>query len=251
MKNSILLITQARISSSRLPGKVTKEISGTTLLGLHLSRIKKSKNISKIIVATTFEQNVESIIQIAEKLGIECFQGSTNDVLDRFYKAAMIYNPDYIVRVTSDCPLLDSELIDNVVNFALNSKMDYCSNSIIESFPDGQDVEVFTFESLKQAWLQAKLLSDREHVTPFILNNSNLRGNSLFSAINYNSKYNYSNVRMTVDEAEDFNCINTLVNDLGIELSWIDYANYILKNSAKFNNQKIIRNEGYTKTIDL
>ncbi len=250
-KYNIILITQARISSSRLPKKVIKIISGTTLLGLHLSRIKKSKKADKIIVATTYEKDVSEIIKIAEKYEIECFQGSTNDVLDRFYNAALLYNADYIVRVTSDCPLLDHELIDEVIDFAISSKVDYCSNSIEECFPDGQDVEVFTFNSLKKAWLNAKLLSEREHVTPFILNNSNLKGGLLFTAMSYKCKVNYSDVRLTVDESQDFNCVETLVHDLGVDLSWITYANYIINNRDKFKNQSIQRNEGYKKSINL
>ena len=139
----VLIVTQARIGSSRLPNKVLMKIGSDTILGLHLKRLAKCKNAYKVVVATTKEDNVSKIITIAKNLNIDVFQGSTNDVLDRYYNAANQYLPDYVVRVTSDCPLIDPELIDEVINMAISKKVDYCSNVISEDFPDGQDVEVF------------------------------------------------------------------------------------------------------------
>ena len=99
---------------------------------------------------------------------MHCFRGDEDDVLDRFYQGAKIHNPDYVVRLTSDCPLIDPVLIDEIIEAAISSDVDYCSNTLIESYPDGQDIEVFTFSALKKAWKESVLKSEREHVTPYM-----------------------------------------------------------------------------------
>lgn len=246
----ILLLTQARLGSTRFPNKVTRKLGDSTLLGLHLSRIKKAKLITDFCLATTFESGVEVIIEIANNAGINTFQGNLNDVLDRFYQAALQYKPDYVVRVTSDCPLLDPELIDNVVKLLLDSQSDYAANVLIEEFPDGQDVEAFTFKSLEKAWKEAKLPSDREHVTPFIKNNSDINGGNIFKAVHYRGNFNYNHVRMTVDEPKDLESIKILLSKLGPEASWVHYTDYLIRNSYEFKNQEIVRNEGYLKSLN-
>ena len=175
MEQSIntIIITQARTNSSRLPGKVLKQINGQELLKIHVDRISLSKEANKIIVATTVGAIDDNIERLCNSWNILVFRGSENDVLDRFYKAAKPHNPEWIVRVTSDCPLLDPKLIDAVIKTAKENQVDYCANILIENFPDGQDVEVFRFESLQTAWKNAKLSSEREHVTPYIRENSN------------------------------------------------------------------------------
>lgn len=248
-KLKILLITQARIGSTRFPNKVTQTLAHTTLLGLHLERIKKAKLVTKFVVATTEEKGVESIIDIANRLNVEVYQGNLNDVLDRFYKAALNYKPDYVVRVTSDCPLLDPILIDDVISATVASNADYGSNVFVEEFPDGQDVEVFKFSALEYAWKNAKLPSEREHVTPYIRQNSNLKGGDLFKGVHYPSEKNYNHIRMTVDEPKDLEAISKLVSILGTEESWQNYTNYIINNIDQFGNQDIVRNEGYLKSI--
>lgn len=245
----ILILTQARIGSSRLPNKVLMKIGNDTMLGLHLKRLAKSKNAYKVVVATTKEDGVSKIIEIAKNLNIDVFQGSTNDVLDRFYNAANQYHPDYVVRVTSDCPLIDSELIDKVINKTISKKVDYCSNIITEDFPDGQDVEVFKFEALQKAWSNAVLKSDREHVTSFIRNNSENMGNRMFSTFDVKSLKNYSHLRMTVDELEDLEMVQWLVSELGPQKKWLEYANHMLNNKSFLKNSNIIRNEGYFKSL--
>lgn len=248
--NKILLVTQARIGSTRFPNKVTLELAHTTLLGLHLERVKNSKLVTDFCVATTNENGVEVIIDIAQKSGVNTYQGSLNDVLDRFYQAAKLFMPDYVVRVTSDCPLLDSELIDHVVKLLIESEADYAANILVEEFPDGQDVEVFSFRSLEKAWKEAKLPSEREHVTPFIRNNSDIKGGNLFKAVHYQAPNNYNHIRMTVDEPKDLDTIKLLVSKLGAEASWLEYTDYIINNINEFTNQDIVRNEGYLKSIN-
>lgn len=226
------------------------KIGTDTMLGLHLKRLIKCKNSQKIIVATTREEGVEEIINIATSLGVNIFQGSTNDVLDRYYKAAVEYYPDYIVRVTSDCPLIDPKLIDKLIDLAILTKVDYCSNIISEDFPDGQDIEVFKYSALKIAWKNAALKSEREHVTSYIRNNSGNKGDKIFSEYDLKSPVNYNSVRMTIDEKEDLETIKWLVSNLGTEKSWIEYTNYMLENISYLKNNKIIRNDGYLRSLN-
>ena len=170
-------------------------------------------------------------------------------MLDRFYQAVKHEKPDWIVRVTSDCPLIDPILVDKLINLAHSKKIDYCSNILIENFPDGQDIEIFKYSALEIAWVNAKLSSEREHVTPYIRNNSDFNGRSLFSAINFDCPNDYSMIRMTVDESRDFDLIKILINDLGADKTWLEYTNYIIKNDLHKINNSIIRNEGLLKSL--
>lgn len=244
-----VIITQARVGSTRFPNKVTRKLSDTTLLGMHLERIKGAKNATHWIVATTEEEGVNEIVDIAKNANVDVYQGSLNDVLDRFYQAASIFQPDYVVRVTSDCPLIDPNLIDQVIEATLSSNADYGANIFIEEFPDGQDVEVFTFAALKNAWENAVLPSEREHVTPFIRNNSDLKNGTLFKAIHYPCSNNFNHVRMTVDEPQDLETVEKLVAILGKNETWETYTNYLIHHINLFNNQDILRNEGYLKSL--
>lgn len=239
----IIGVTQARISSSRLSRKVLLAINDKTLLEYHLERASKSKLVNKWIVATTDELESDLICNIGEKLGIEFFKGSLNDVLDRFYQSVKNQNPDYVVRVTADCPLIDAELIDEVIQFCLDNKLDYYSNTLQEVYPDGLDVEVFSFKVLEQAWQKAVSKADREHVTPYIRRNTNL----VIPKITTDKKY--AELRITVDEIFDFEVIKHLIENLGCDKSWKTYADYLLENiEIKKINHSILRNEGYMKS---
>ena len=249
MEVNTILITQARSGSTRLPGKILKEINDESLLEIHLKRLNKCKNVSKIIVATTDKPEDKVIYDNAINQGFNSFRGSESDVLDRFYQALRNEKTDWIVRVTSDCPLIDPELVDNIIDFAIEKNVDYCANILIENFPDGQDIEVFKFSALENAWENAELLSEREHVTPYIRSNSDFKGGSIFKALNYPCDSNYSMIRMTVDESRDFDLIKVLINDLGTDKTWLEYTNYIIKNDLNKINNSIIRNEGFLKSI--
>ena len=249
MEVKTILITQARSGSTRLPGKILKKINDESLLEIHLKRLNKCNNVSKIIVATTDKPEDKVIYDYAIDLGFNSFRGSESDVLDRFYQAVRNEKPDWIVRVTSDCPLIDPELVDSVIRFAKKNNVDYTSNILIENYPDGQDIEVFKYSALEIAWKNAKLCSEREHVTPYIRNNSDFNEGSLFSAINFPSPYDYSKIRMTVDETKDLELITNLINDLGTDKSWLEYTNHIIKNNLNKINNSIIRNEGLLKSI--
>lgn len=249
MEVKTVLITQARLGSTRLPGKVLKEIGGKSLLQIHLERLKKCNTISEIIVATTIKEEDQVIYDKAIEWGFSAFKGSELDVLDRFYQSVKDKNADWIVRVTSDCPLIDPILVDHVISFVHSNNKDYGANVLIENFPDGQDIEVFKFSVLEEAWKNAKLLSEREHVTLYIRNNADVKGGNLFSAINYPCDFDFSKIRMTVDEIRDFELIKKLINELGTDKTWLEYTNYIIQNNLTEINDSIIRNEGLLKSL--
>ena len=244
-----LLITQARTGSTRLPGKILLKIQDSELLKIHLTRLAQCEQIDKTIVATTIAKEDDVIPPLCEQWGISTFRGSVDDVLDRFYQAAKDIKPQWVVRVTSDCPLIDPALVDAVIALAKVNDVDYCANILVENFPDGQDIEVFKFSALATAWEEAKLKSDREHVTPYIRNNTNVKGGELFSAVNFPCASNFSDIRMTVDEPRDFELITKLINDLGTDKTWLTYTRYIIENQLYKINSDIIRNEGLLKSL--
>lgn len=249
MELNTIIVTQARMASTRLPGKIMLEIEGKTLLEIHISRLKKSKEADAILIATTLSEKDAKVVEMANKFNVFSFRGSENDVLDRFYQATKPFNPEWVVRVTSDCPLIDPELVDQVITFAKENSFDYCSNILIEKFPDGQDIEVFKFKSLEYAWGNATLDSEREHVTPFLRNNIIGKGLSIFKAQNFDCDNDYSKIRMTVDENQDFELVKSVVNSLGIERGWKEYVKYIISNNLGTLNGDIVRNEGYLKSL--
>jgi spore coat polysaccharide biosynthesis protein SpsF len=244
-----VLVTQARMSSTRLPGKVLMEIENKPILKIHLDRLSKCKAVSNIIVATTTNERDLDLTEQVSKWGYEAYRGSEDDVLDRFYSAVEHLKPDWIVRVTSDCPLIDPNLVDKVIKFVRESDKDYGSNTLVENFPDGQDIEVFKFSALKLAWETAKLKSEREHVTPFIRDNCDFNRGTLFSSINYPCQADYSNIRMTVDEKADYDLVKMLIQKLGDDKSWLEYVNHIIENDMSKINGMIVRNEGLLTSI--
>lgn len=237
------------MGSSRLPGKVLLEINNAPLLKIHLDRLSESKNVDKIIVATTDNSDDDLIEKLSAEWGYEVFRGSENDVLDRFYQAVKNLNPQWVVRVTSDCPLIDPLLVDKVIEVTHANLKDYGSNVLDETFPDGQDVEVFKFTALEMAWRDAKKDSEREHVTPYIRSNSDLNGGNIYSAISIKNDKDFSNIRITVDEKKDFELINKIICKIGTNKSWQEYVEYILRDNLENINGNIIRNEGYIKSL--
>lgn len=247
----VLAITQARTGSTRLPNKILKTVNNKTLLATHIERILKAKNISKLLVATTIQSEDDIIETIAKPYNLETSRGSVNDVLDRFYQAAKPHNPEWIVRLTSDCPLIDPELIDSVIEKAIELNVDYMSNGLSPNFPNGMDVEVFKFSALEYAWKNATLKSDREHVTPYIYRNSSYQQGTLFKSENFGNDENFEHVRLTVDDPEDFKVLSIVIEELGIEKDWKSYADFYLSNpEVKQINEHINRNEGYIKSLN-
>lgn len=240
----VVAITQARCGSTRFPDKILKKINGQSLLEIHVKRILQSKKLDQLIIATTTNPNDAQIGAVAKDLGVQVTFGSEDDVLDRFYQAAKGQEIDYVVRLTSDCPLIDPQLLDEVIQLAIDNESDYASNVMPPVFPDGQDIEVFKFSALEQAWREAKLPSDREHVTPFIRNNSECNGGHLFKAHALGGAFNYEHIRMTVDEPVDLEVIKALIEAVGTDKDWLTYTNYLVDNPDIQANAHIIRNEG-------
>lgn len=244
-----VIVTQARLGSTRLPGKVMLKVEGDELLRIHLDRLKKSKLAEKVLVATTTNEQDQLIADKANEWGMECYRGSEDDVLDRFYQAVKDDKPKWVVRVTSDCPLLDPKLIDAVIAFAQVNDIDYCANIIIENYPDGQDVEVFKFDALEKAWKEAKTRSDREHVTPYIRNNTDIKGGALFKGLNFPAQEDHSSIRMTVDEPRDFELMEALIKEKGTSCTWKEYVACIIESKLYELNSSIQRNEGFYKSL--
>ena len=246
----ILAITQARYGSSRFPGKILKKIGDNTLLDIHLERILQSKTVSKLKVATTTEPEADKIVAVCNAHGVEAFKGSIDDVLERFYLTAKSEQPDYVVRLTSDCPLIDPMEIDLVVSALIAADVDYASNVLEPTRPDGVDVEAFKFSALEKAYNEATLKSDREHVTPYIWRNSSVKGGNIFKSVSVKGTEDYSSYRMTVDENEDFELISQLIEKLDVDKNWIDYINYLESHPDLISvNNKYTRNEGYAKSL--
>ena len=248
----VLAITQARYGSTRLPAKILKEVNGTTLLEIHLRRILQAKTIDKLKIATTDEEGSKFIVAIADKVGVEYFKGSVDDVLSRFYGTAAPEKPDFVVRLTSDCPLIDPTVIDAVVNFCIEGDYDYASTDP-DTFPDGLDTEVMKFSVLEKAYKEANLTSEREHVTPFIWKNGTNRGGTIFRTgryVNPRGEYNANDNRITIDEPEDFEVIKALIQNLGVDKNWKEYIDYLYAHpDIKALNSRFKNNEGYEKSI--
>lgn len=245
----ILAILQARASSSRLPGKVLLPVLGRPMLERQIERIKRSRRIDRLVLATSTDAADDAVAALAEATGIGCFRGSLNDVLDRFYQAARPFAPSYIVRLTGDCPLTDPAVIDGTVGFCLDGGYDYASNALVPTFPDGLDVEVFRFSALDTAWREAVLPSQREHVTLFI-NQTPGR----FRIGNYaHAGADLSLLRWTVDEPEDLELVGRIYEALypshpafSMEdvLALLQREPSLAKINARFQ-----RNEGLQKSL--
>ena len=162
-----VLIIQARLDSSRFPEKILKKIGVKDSISLQIERLKKSKLVDKIVLAVPDEKINEPLVKIAKKLKINYFLGNKLNVLDRYYKASKEHKADIVIRSTGDCPFIDPYLVDLLIKKILKYKFDYVTNTNPPTFPDGLDVEVFSFKILEQAWIKAKTLEEKEHVTPF------------------------------------------------------------------------------------
>jgi len=172
--------------------------------------------------------------------------------LERFYLTALPESPEWVVRLTSDCPLIDPFEIDRVIQFAITNDLDYVSNTLQPTFPDGMDTEVFRFTALKRALKEAKLTSELEHVTPYIWKNSTYKGGKLFTSDCVMNDEDFSGVRLTVDTQEDFEVIEKLVELLGTDKSWHEYVTALHEHPDILKiNKHFTRNEGYEKSINI
>lgn len=200
-----LAIIQARMGSSRLPGKVLMDLCGTSVLARVVGRLGRSQEITQIVVATTSASVDDAIVRECERLQVSCFRGSEDDVLDRYYQCARAYPANAIVRITSDCPLIDPNLVDETVIILKNQKADYASNVIPRTYPRGLDTEVFTSAALERAWREARELYEREHVTPYFYEHP-----KTFRLASVSGAVDYSRYRWTVDTREDLELLRAI-----------------------------------------
>jgi spore coat polysaccharide biosynthesis protein SpsF len=208
----IAAIIQARMGSTRLPVKVLMEVDGVTLLEYQIDRIKRSKKLNKIIVATSILEQDDKIADFCDSHDILCFRGSENDVLARYYDCAKQYRAETVVRLTADCPLIDPFVIDQTIALFQKEGADYCGNTVppeSSKFPDGSDVEVFSIQALTQAHYKATDHQDREHVTFFFW-----KYNHAFKTAQLSQEEDWSKYRFTVDYPEDFEVVRFLIMEL-------------------------------------
>lgn len=243
----IAAIIQARISSTRLPNKVFKQLCGNPLIWHVINRIKHSKKINKIILATTQNEKDDVLVEWAVKNGIEFFRGSENDVLGRYYQAARQYKVDTIVRITADDPFKDHNIIDQVIDLFEEKSLDFAYNNNPPSFPEGLDTEVFSYNALEKAFNNAVDPFEREHVTQYFYRNT-----SLFSQACLKNPVDLSNLRWTIDTQQDWDMAEIIYNKLYpikpnfsmfdiLELlnsePYISEINSKVQRSAMYNNQ--------------
>lgn len=206
-----VIIVQARMTSTRLPGKVLKLVDAKPLLAYLIERLRRVKLADDIVIATTGNSTDDVIVKFCECAKVNYFRGSENDVLSRYYQAAMKYNADVVVRITSDCPVIDPQVVDQVIGMFKSAypRLSYVSNIGERTFPRGMDTEVFTAKALEEAYREATEKPDREHVTPFIR-----RHTERYHSDNLRYKEDQSIHRWTVDTSEDFQLIEKIISSL-------------------------------------
>ena len=243
-------IIQTRMGSKRLPGKVMKKLDEQkTVLDYVIDQIGNSKLINKIIIATTNESEDDEIVQFAKNRNLNYFRGNTQDVLDRYYQCAKQFNLKTIVRITSDCPLIDPEIIDNVIKLFFSQECDYSTNKLpitAPECPQGVEVEVFSFQTLEKIWHESKLPSEREHVTPHIYNNP-----KKFTIISNSDYAKICNLRYTIDKINDLKLIKILIKKIQNRPILTSDIILIFKNEPTLFdiNRHYKRNEGYFKSL--
>jgi len=239
-------IIQARMGSSRLPGKVLmKSGNGMPLLYHVINQLRHCSKVKNLVIATTTNQEDDEIEKFADNNSVNVFRGSEKDVLDRYFQCAKKYSFSTIVRITSDCPLIDPQIVDKVIERFFSGNYDYATNTLIRTFPIGTDAEVFSFSALETAWKNAQLPSEREHVTPHLRNKGN------FKTINVENDPNISNLRLTVDRIEDFELINEILNNLSINPIHLENILELFSRKPELIeiNKHINNNEGLDRSL--
>lgn len=206
----VVAIIQARMGSTRLPGKVLRDIGGMTMLARVVRRVQRAQRLTQVVVATSTEASDAAIVEACNRLGVPVAQGSESDVLDRYYQAAREFQADVVVRITADCPLIDPEVSDKVVAAFLREKPDYASNTVERTYPRGLDTEVMTITALERAWREAQEPYQRVHVTPYFYQNP-----ELFRLWFVTEAEDYSQYRWTVDTPEDLAFVQAVYARMG------------------------------------
>lgn len=231
----IAAIIQARTGSTRLPNKVFKELCGRPLIWHVINRLNFSKRIQKIVLATTCNKNDDVLEDWASSAGIDCFRGSEEDVLDRYYEAAKRYSIKTIVRITADDPFKDVTIIDKVIELFLNEQLDFAYNNYPPTFPEGLDTEVFSFTALEKAWRNSIDSFEREHVTQYFYRNP-----MLFSQACLRNPVDLSYLRWTIDTQQDWDMVSIIYNKLFTKKPYFSMDDIL----------KLLKNEPYIAEIN-
>lgn len=243
---SAVAIVQARMGSSRLPGKILADLGGRPLLLRVVERARLAGTVGRVAVATSDGPADDPVEELCTRAGIPFFRGSEQDVLDRYYKAARHFGADPVVRITADCPLLDPAVVDRVVAGLSGGGWDYASNALKRTFPDGLDAEAFTFGALECAWREARLKSEREHVTPYIWKQPDK-----FRLHSVEQEEDLSALRWTVDEPADLEFVRGVHAYLGEGETSMGAVLRVLADHPELSalNAGIEMNEGYAKSL--
>ena len=247
-KKKITVIIEARTGSSRLRNKVVAEIEGKPMIFYVIDRVKQIKSVEQIILATTQEKNDKILIEIAKQNSIGIFAGDSMDVLNRDYQCALQNNADPIIRITGDCPLIDPDIVEEMLEFYLKNNYDYISNRINPKYPDGLDVEIYSFKTLQMVEQNAKLSSERALVTTYITKNP-----KIFKIFSYENQEDLSGHRWTVDEQNDLEFVRKIYSIMKpkTNFSMNEIIEILVKNPELLKiNLGIMRNEGHLKLYD-
>jgi len=205
-----IAIVQARMGSTRLPGKVMIDLGGKSVLQRVTERLQRADLLDQVMVATTTEDPDQAIVEECDRLGVAIFRGSEKDVLDRYYQAVLQTGATTVVRITADCPLIDPVVVDQTIRVFVEAKADYANNVTPRTYPRGLDVEVMTAAALERAWREAHLPHEREHVTPYLYEHP-----GLFQLAFHSGASDYSRYRWTLDTPEDLELLKRLYLRLG------------------------------------
>ena len=239
-------IIQARMGSSRLPGKVLMNSgNGMPLLYYVINQLRHCSKVKNLVIATTTNHEDDEIEKFADNNSVNVFRGKEKDVLDRYFQCAKKYSFSTIVRITADCPLIDPQIVDKVIEQFFSGNYDFATNTLTRTFPIGTDVEVFSFSALKRTWESAQLPSEREHVTPYLRNERN------FKIINVQNDKNISSLRLTVDRIEDFELIKQILKNISVNPIHLGDVLELFSRKPELIeiNKHIDNNEGFSRSL--
>ncbi len=242
----VVAIIQARMSSTRLPGKVLKNAYGRTMLDRMLERVRKASTIDQVIVATTTDPSDDAIVSACRRYATEVYRGSLPDVLDRYYQAAKQYEADIVVRLTGDCPLIDPRLIDDVVHALTEKQSDFACNRLpppfTRTYPIGLDVEACTFAALENAWENARQKHEREHVLPYLY-----AVPGRFKVLQLNHSEDLGDLRWTLDTPEDLTLLRRIYRHFkgGNDFSWLDVVQLWQEKPKMFEVNARVKHKSY------
>ena len=222
----VVAIIQARMGSTRLPGKVLRQIGTKTMLARVVERTLRASTLDEVVVATTTQADDEAIVAECRRLGVPFFRGRERDVLDRYWQTARAYQVQAVVRITSDCPLIEPEVIDRVVDAFLHAAPDYASNTLERSYPRGLDTEAVGLAALERAWHEATEAYQRVHVTPYLYQHP-----ELFRLLSVTGDVDRSNYRWTVDTLEDLAFVREVYERLGDDamIGWTEVLDLLVR----------------------